>query len=127
MLDLMPGGASNPTGGIRPTPTDEGERNRWLHSATRWRVLSGQWDQDLYDWMSTYHLDPERMRVLGAPDTSSNAFRQSCRMSSSTYHAPPTPGGPPEVRASVEMTGHWRWLASNRYYCRGHREVLIRR
>ena len=126
MIHIHVAGSAGTNEVSRPSPPHPEDQARWMHSATRWRVLSGQWDQDLYDWMAAYHLSPERMAVLGAPDTSSNALKQSCRMQSVTYHQPPRPSGPEAVLKAVEMTGHWRRMPRIQYYTEGMREMLLR-
>lgn len=121
----MPGGGGRASALSRPVPEDQAEAARWSQSMTRANVLAEQWDQDLYDWMEAYHLDAERLSVLGAPDTSVNALAQSCQLQAVTYHALPTPSGPEQVLTAADVAGHWRRMAYVQYLLLGLREVLI--
>lgn len=114
----------------RPTPADPAEKARWLHSATRYRMLSGDWDQDLLDWCSL-HLDEERMTLLGQIDTSSNAFKQACQLQSAmTYREAPTVGHPTAdisvLLDAFDKAGLWTKMPRIHYYTTGLREMVLR-
>lgn len=71
-----------------PAPRDPWEAKRWLESRRRWRMLTGEWTQDLRDRMRTA-LGSVRAEAVGEPDLSSNVLATVSRQLSILHDQEP--------------------------------------
>lgn len=58
-----------------PTPKDQ---ERSVHQSTRLQILDDDWDDVIKEWLEQ-HIDQERLKIWGIPDTSANPLADLCR------------------------------------------------
>lgn len=115
----------------RPDPPDETTKKRWLHTSTRYLLLTGDWERELLDWMKL-HIAGSRLTAWGAPDMSANPFKQSCREMAVTYHQAPQVTHPDAAaqpmlgtRGLIVRSKHFLRMRKNQYLCQGLREIMV--
>jgi len=82
-MTTQPSGLDTP-----PVPRDPWEARRWTESRRRWRMLTGEWREDLQDRI-TRDLGSVRAEAIGVPDLSSNVLASVSRQLSILHDEEP--------------------------------------
>ena len=120
---------------VKPPAPDNYTQRRWEHSALRFRMLTGNWLEDLEDELAR-HVPGDRRAAWGVADMSSNVFKAISKALSVLYSEPPSVGltGYGEGAADgllargglVERAGLWPIMQTVQLYTLGMREMLLR-
>ena len=115
---------------INPNPTVQ---RRMEHSALRYRMLTGQWLQDLLDEIGN-HIPETRQAAWGVPDMSSNIFKATSQALCGLYQEPPTVAVEDNGNTDsllgrnglINEAGLWPLMQRVQFYTIGMRECFIR-
>ena len=118
-----------------PIWKDPNEALRCEHSALRYRMLKGIWQQDLEDALAK-HISSARKQAWGIPDMSSNLFKETTKTLSALYYKPPVVSNPNAEEGATEgflgtqgvltQSGLWARMKRVQYLTIGMRECFIR-
>lgn len=118
----------------QPIDPDPNEQRRREHQALRYRMLTGNWLQDLLDEISK-HIPESRQAAWGVPDMSSNIFKASTEALCGLYVESPsvavdeTPG---QTEGLLGRNGYitkaalWALMQRVQYFTIGMRECFLR-
>ena len=112
-----------------PMPPDEADRARVEHSRLRRRLLTGNWRQDLREFMSR-EIDAIRLKSWGEGDVTRNAFRSVVNQLAVLYDRKPiisndAPGAE-ELADVLDRAGLWQYARRLLVMTIGMREALYR-
>ena len=116
---------------INANPTVQ---RRMEHTALRYRMLTGQWLQDLLDEIGN-HIPESRQAAWGVPDMSSNIFKATSEALCGLYTEPPTIAVGDNNNQTESLLGRngfineaglWPLMQRVQFYTIGLRECFIR-
>lgn len=127
LLSQMPALAS--LGPATQYLTDPQEGQRWADTSRCWRMLYGQWEQDL-EQRTTKVIGTVRREAWGQVDLSANLYRVVWDAISTLYDRPPRvehdePAGL-ELAAKLADSGYWQLMQRVQRDTLGLREMLVR-
>ena len=113
-----------------PPPPDEYDQARVEQSRLRRRLLTGNWQNDLRQFLSR-EIDSVRLRSWGEGDMTKNAFRNVINQLSVLYDRPPVisheqPGASEELNKVLDGAGLWQLARRLQVITIGLREGLYR-
>jgi len=114
----------------KPAGLDSETESRWSMNSLRYRLLTGQWSDDLEDELGR-HFSSERRAVIGIADMSSNVFASVTKALASLYTEAPsiqTTAPAEELLARdgiVHRAGLWSIMQRVQLYTVGLREMFV--
>tara|TARA_R110000772_G_scaffold41539_2_gene96718 strand:+ start:870 stop:2339 length:1470 start_codon:yes stop_codon:yes gene_type:complete len=119
----------------KPIWQNPNEAIRCEHSALRYRMLKGIWEQDLLDALDR-HVSSTRQEAWGDPDMSSNIFKETTKTLSALYMRPPIVTNPQAADSQttgflgtsgvLAESGLWARMKRVQFLTIGMRECFLR-
>jgi hypothetical protein len=112
--------------GSPPVPADSVEAERWTHTSLRYRMLTGEWEEDAKDEITRF-FSADVVQFLPPADISRNSFLQVIGQTSTLYDEQPALSveSEPDTQA-LGLDTLWPLMQEVCEFTRGLNECLVR-